>query len=220
MKSIEETIVDDGGILLTRPQPTEFLEFPKIARLSRECIITEKIDGTNAQICITEDGQFLVGSRNRWITPEQDNFGFAAWAAAHREELMTLGVGRHFGEWWGSGIGRSYGLAKGEKRFSLFNVSRWCLHDQAPERIPTTDPRIEKYQEALPACCGLVPVLYRGLFTTEACETALSELRDHGSKASPGFRKPEGIICFHVAGNVGFKKTLEKDEVPKCLQPK
>jgi hypothetical protein len=27
----------------------EFVEFPKIARLSREMIITEKIDGTNAQ---------------------------------------------------------------------------------------------------------------------------------------------------------------------------
>jgi hypothetical protein len=28
----------------------EFAGFPKIARLSRECVITEKIDGTNAQI--------------------------------------------------------------------------------------------------------------------------------------------------------------------------
>jgi hypothetical protein len=43
----------------------EFAEFPKMARLSRECIITEKIDGTNAQICITDDGQMLVGSRTR-----------------------------------------------------------------------------------------------------------------------------------------------------------
>jgi hypothetical protein len=30
--------------------------------------------------------------------------------------------------------------------------------------------------------------------------------------------KPEGIICYHVAGGFGFKKTLEKDEVPKALQ--
>ena len=48
---------------------TEFQEFPKIARLSREAIITEKIDGTNGCVCITEDGQMLVGSRTRWITP-------------------------------------------------------------------------------------------------------------------------------------------------------
>jgi len=27
----------------------------------------------------------------------------------------------------------------------------------------------------------------------------------------PGYSRPEGIIIFHIAGNVGFKKTLEKD---------
>ena len=58
-------------------QNLEFREFPKIARLSREVIISEKIDGTNAQILITEDGQVLTGSRNRWITPQDDNYGFA-----------------------------------------------------------------------------------------------------------------------------------------------
>lgn len=192
-----------------------FTEFPKIARLSRECIITEKIDGTNGQIYITEDGRMLVGSRTRWITPENDNHGFARWAHEHREELMTLGTGRHFGEWWGSGIQRGYGLPKGEKRWSLFNVSRWCLSGETPQRIPCADPRIEKYQEVLPACCGLVPVLYRGLFTTDACEEALRVLREAGSSASPGFMKPEGIVCFHVAANTGFKKTLERDEAPK-----
>jgi len=31
----------------------EFREFPKMARLSRECVITEKLDGTNGQVCIT-----------------------------------------------------------------------------------------------------------------------------------------------------------------------
>lgn len=194
-------------------QINEFQEFPKIARLSRECIITEKIDGTNGQIYIGEGGEFLVGSRSRWITPEQDNYGFAAWAYAHREELMTLGVGRHFGEWWGKGIQRKYGMA--EKRWSLFNVARWCLSGETPQRIPTADPRIVKMQDALPYCCSLVPVLYRGIFTTEACESAITELRTDGSKASPGFMNAEGIVCYHVAGGFGFKKTLEKDESPK-----
>ena len=40
----------------------EFMEFPKIASLSRECIITEKIDGTNGQIFIDEDGKSTVTS--------------------------------------------------------------------------------------------------------------------------------------------------------------
>jgi hypothetical protein len=193
----------------------DFLEFPKIARLSRECIITEKIDGTNGQICITEDGQFLIGSRSRWITPEQDNYGFAKWAMDRKEELMKLGPGRHFGEWWGSGCQRGYGLAKGEKRWSLFNVARWCLAGETPQRIPAADPRVEKFQDVLPACCSLVPVLYRGMFSTLACEAALAMLITGGSKAAPGFMNPEGIVCFHIAANVGFKKTIKNDESPK-----
>lgn len=193
----------------------EFTEFPKMARLSRDVIVTEKIDGTNAQVFISEDGQIMAGSRTRWITPQDDNFGFAAWVEAHRDELLTLGPGRHFGEWWGQGIQRNYGLT--EKRFSLFNVQRWALHGTEPQRIATADPRIEKWQSVLPACCGLVPVLYRGVFDTAAVERAIETLRLTGSAAAPGFMKPEGVVVFHTAGNVGFKKTLVKDELPKAL---
>lgn len=174
----------------------EFQEFAKMPRLSRECIITEKIDGTNAQVAIADDGvTMFVGSRSRWITPENDNHGFARWCAEHRDDLLRLGPGRHFGEWWGRGIQRNYGLT--EKRFSLFNVSRWG--DEA----------------ARPACCSVVPTLYRGLFTTEAVEICLAQLAALGSIAAPGFMKPEGVVVYHVAGNVGFKKTIERDELPK-----
>jgi len=193
-------------------QPVPFVEFPKMARLNRECIITEKIDGTNACIHITEDGQLLTGSRTRWITPADDNYGFARWAQEHREQLLTLGHGTHFGEWWGSGCQRGYGLKNGEKRWSLFNVARWCLAGQEPQRIPTADPRNEKYQQVLPECCHLVPVLYRGLFDTTIVREMVEYLRRHGSQAAPGFMKPEGVVCYHVAGNVGFKTTLEKDD--------
>lgn len=193
----------------------EFVEFPKMARLRRECIITEKIDGTNAVIHISDDGLFLTGSRSRWITPADDNYGFSAWAHKNIAALMTLGPGTHFGEWWGSGCQRGYGLRNGEKRWSLFNVARWCLFDQEPQRIPTADPRIEKYQQRLPECCHLVPVLFRGLFDTARVDESLEGLRLHGSKAAPGFMKPEGVVCYHVAGNVGFKTTLEKDHERK-----
>jgi len=179
----------------------EFVEFPKMARLSRECVITEKIDGTNASVTITEDGQFLTGSRTRWITPENDNFGFSKWAHDNRDELMRLGVGTHFGEWWGLGIQRGYGLS--ERRFSLFNVSRWGEGG--------------KDEASRPACCRVVPVLYRGIFDTGAVNGALAALEVNGSSASPGFMKPEGIVVFHTAANLCFKKTLLKDEMPKAL---
>lgn len=190
----------------------EFREFPKIARLSRKVIITEKIDGTNASIYIDkETGEFLVGSRTRWITPSSDNHGFAKWAFEHEQELRGLGPGHHFGEWWGSGIQRGYGLKKGEKRFSLFNTVRWCLHDATPQRIETADPRVEKWQERLPECCLLVPVLWEGIFETAAVENCLKMLEVEGSFAAPGFMNPEGVVIYHTAGNVAFKKTLGND---------
>lgn len=175
----------------------EFIEFPKVARLSREVIITEKIDGTNGQIAINDNGDMFVGSRTRWITPANDNHGFAAWAAANKSELLKLGPGRHFGEWWGAGIQRRYGMT--EKVFSLFNVSRW--EDDAVR----------------PGCCRTVPVLYRGVFNDDCVSWALGVLRELGSSAAPGFMQPEGIVLYHIAAGVGFKKTLEKDEQPKSL---
>jgi hypothetical protein len=157
----------------------------------------------------------MAGSRTQWITTENDNHGFAKWVEANKNELLKLGPGRHFGEWWGNGINRGYGLKNGEKRFSLFNVSRWALYGTQPKRIVTADPRIEKYQEVLPEVCGLVPELYRGDFDTNKINEVLEHLKVNGNAASKGFMKPEGIIIFHVAGNVGFKKTIEKDEIPK-----
>lgn len=189
-----------------------FREWPKIARFSRDVIITEKIDGTNASIFIDERGTFLTGSRTRWITPADDNFGFSRWAHAHREELMLLGPGHHFGEWWGAGIQRGYGLAKGEKRFSLFNVSRWRLDERDGHLVR---------RPACPACCDVVPVLWRGSadFLTTSVPTVLDGLLRYGSVAAPGFLKPEGIVIFHTAANLSFKKTLENDESPKSLVP-
>ena len=190
----------------------DFTEFPKMARLAREVIVSEKIDGTNAQIFIGDDGTLLAGSRSRWITPEDDNHGFARWCAERRDELLTLGPGRHFGEWWGSGIQRGYGLTRGEKRFSLFNVSRW--YDTHQDGNYVSEPA---HLIAAPACCHVVPMLIRGPFRTDAVEYCIQLLRERGSMAAPGFMKPEGVVVFHTAGNVGFKKTLERDEVPKTL---
>lgn len=176
----------------------EFKSFNKIHRLSREIIITEKIDGTNAQIYNGENGEFLVGSRNKWITPEDDNAGFAKWAYENKDELKTLGIGQHFGEWWGQGIQRKYNMDR--KVFSLFNVSRW--------------------QENRPSCCDVVPVLYKGVFSEQKILDCLEDLRLNGSKASNGFMKPEGVVIFHIASNYLFKKTIEKDEEPKQLNQK
>lgn len=217
-------------------EPT-FRPFSKMARLSRECVITEKIDGTNAQIFIWDEGalkranpgnpkdlstipvgpapadvpwlwiiaapsgffRIAAGSKSRWLTEHEDNFAFAKWVIANAEQLAGLGHGRHFGEWWGSGIQRGYGLKNGERRFSLFNTIRWNMG------LP----------EGAPLCCDIVPVLYKGEFRTEAVTIALDQLIQFGSRAVPCFRKPEGVVVYHTAANFCFKKTIENDEQPK-----
>lgn len=196
----------------------DFAGFPKMGRLSREMIITEKLDGTNAQVLISENGkEIIAGSRTRWITPQDDNYGFAKWVEKNKNQLLQLGPGRHFGEWWGGGIQRKYGLSKDDKRFSLFNTTRWALHGTIPQEIPTLDPRVVRTQEVLPECVGLVPVLCKSVFDTVIIDEVLRNLHHHGSMAAPGFMKPEGIVVFHTAANVGFKKTLEHDGIPKSM---
>lgn len=219
---------------------TEFKPFPKMARLSRECIITEKIDGTNASIyiepkpvigsdiskvtAITADFLIYAGSRTRWITPDDDNFGFAAWVRANSDELVKLGAGHHFGEWWGSGIQRGYGFKNGERFFSLFNASRWVEHDKPTYVIENQNPKAEpKFTENAPACCKVVPILDRCLFDDAydgipVVDAALRDLKRYGSVAAPKYMNPEGVVVYHVAGNVGFKKTIDNDEQPKGKQ--
>lgn len=197
----------------------EFKEFPKIARLSRTCTITEKLDGTNAAVQVVKlpegvnnskmlwdqgkviwsDGvlALFAQSRTRFITPADDNYGFAAWVEKNAEELAALGEGAHFGEWWGQGIQRKYGIA--EKRFSLFNTHRWN-------------------EDNKPACCHVVPVLYRGMFDTNEIGMCLTSLANLGSRAAPGFMNPEGIMVYHEAAGIYFKKTIRKDEEPKGKQ--
>jgi hypothetical protein len=170
-----------------------FEPFQKIARLYRGVVISEKIDGTNAQVVVGEDGSVRAASRTRYITPEDDNYGFARWVAEHADGLRDLGPGRHFGEWWGQGIQRNYSQPR--KRFSLFNVARWGV-----ER---------------PECCDVVPVLYEGVFTIGCVPDALKRLRNEGSLAAPGFMKPEGIVVWHDAARQLFKVTLENDAEPK-----
>ena len=189
----------------------EFVGMQKIARLSREIVVSEKIDGTNALVYISDDlspitlqsGRivpFLVGSKSRWILPENDNHGFARWAYEHTEELLKLGKGWHRGEWMGQGIQRNYGLK--EKRFYLFNTAKW--YDAITR----------------PKCCEVVPIIYRGMFTTEAVEASLDYLKETGSVVVPMFMKPEGIVIYHTHGNFYLKKTIENDEKPKGVPDK
>lgn len=203
----------------------EFVAFPKIPRLNRDIVITEKIDGTNAAVVISEapdwrnlDEADLVNrgnityevaaqSRKRMITPGKttDNYGFAGWVRSNREELFDLlGVGRHFGEWWGSGIARGYGLV-GQRNFSLFRPRP----DWSPVRLSPPDGMTED------TVVDVVPVLYEGVFSQRAIDAWVEVLRHNGSEAARGFMRPEGVIVYHTAAGQYFKATVEDDDKPK-----
>lgn len=201
-----------------------FEEWPKTPRLFRDVVITEKIDGTNAAVVIkrhpfgthavdysphsivlgTEmdevglplyEYEVAAQSRKRLVTRDADNFGFAQWVAENAHELrLVLGEGRHFGEWWGSGIQRRYDMT--EKRFSLFNTAKWSKigrHDYCPRGL------------------DVVPVLYCGEFTTEMVMVMLEQLSVYGSLAAPGFSRPEGVCVYHSASRSVYKATLDGD---------
>lgn len=220
-----------------------FVEFKKIPRLSRDVIVTEKIDGSNGQVVIMTKEKIILecehcdytsddfidkfclyvhpenphveesdklyifaASRNRWLQTgkQNDNHAFAYWVKEHGAELVMLGEGRHFGEWYGKGIQRGYGLE--EKRFALFNVSKWQNKDL---------PLIDEKQKYPPSCCEVVPILYEGMFDTQMIDVVLHQLQREGSRAVPGYNLPEGIVIYHTAAGQYFKKTIENDEKHK-----
>ena len=209
-------LTTDLEALVGGPNQMPFPKFGSIARLNREVVLTEKIDGTNALVQITrvplgtsidfsippfirawiddseldESGMptyeliLRVGSRSRWLSTTDDNFNFAKWVKTNAQELLKLGVGNHYGEWYGQGIQRNYGLT--HKRFALFNVSKWGDSDVRP------------------ACCDVVPVLSR------VNGSELSEAVERRSPSPPRFRL-SSRSRLHESGGCG--------SVPHCIKP-
>jgi hypothetical protein len=166
-----------------------FIAWPKIPRYDNDTVvITEKIDGTNGCIAIHNDGTYHVQSRNNIITPEKDNAGFARWVQDNWIEIQQLGSGYHYGEWWGGKIQRGYGV---HKQFSLFNCGRWNKGN-------------------LPECLNVVPILYEGILSLDVINMVRNNLIEYGSKAAPGYMKPEGFCIYYVQSKIYQKVIIDK----------
>ena len=166
----------------------EFQAWPKTPRLNKPVVFTEKIDGTNGAIHVTEDLEVGAQSRNKLITPQEDNYGFAGWVQEHAEDLASmLGPGIHYGEWWGHGIQRGYGLPKGDRRFSLFNINRYGGISRGDFGL------------------GVVPFLGHSEGGFGRADRVLRNLLATGSEAAPGYMNPEGIIAYHTASGQVYK---------------
>jgi len=165
----------------------EFKSFGKIPRENPFMVtISEKINGTNSCIVIQEGKIVGVQSRKRFITPEDDNYGFAGWVRDHNDELLALGDGYHYGEWAGLGIQKNPHCLK-EKELFLFNTFRWNPNN--PNR---------------PACCNVVPVLFEGLMLPDTISQQLLELQD---RAAVG-QTPEGVVAYYHAFRKYTKHTI------------
>lgn len=176
-----------------------FESFTDIKKLGKLGItITEKIHGTNAQILISDDRtRIKAGSRNRWLTADHDNYGFARYVDENKEALIAfLGPGRHYGEWYGAGIGPGYDMK--EKRFALFNTFRWL---KAKEGGATFPPGVD-----------VVPALYVGVYGVEIIADVMAKLKAGGSVLVPGYMKPEGIVVCINESRTLFKSVFDKEE--------
>jgi hypothetical protein len=108
--------------------------------------VTVKIHGSNAGICRPVNGSagdIYFQSRERLITIESDNAGFAAFGEGNRELLnnyidkiveeagVTAGVVQIFGEWFGGNIQKGVGVNGLDKMLCIFGVR---ISDSAESR--------------------------------------------------------------------------------------
>lgn len=200
-------------------------DWPTIPRLTESLIVTEKLDGVFGKIHIsdyppstytsdhtvtkTPDGRaFIVtaATRDFKLKHDTDYFGFREWVYAHAQSLaMILGPGDHFGEWWGGGIRRGYGLPDGDRRFSLFDFNRWSsMIGQTLEMTEVDEIRV-------------VPIITTlSSFDSSDIHRLLDLLRRTGSYAEVGYKPAEGVVIYNTDGLPVVKAVL-KDDRPKLL---
>ena len=186
-------------------------KYPKTHRLENiNCIISEKVDGTNGLIhgiydSKTESFKVKFGSRTRYLNPEVkdgDNFGFASFYLPYkklfkklfnslREEHSDLCDIKIYGEWFGKGIQRGYGLEN--KYFMPFNKYYAAFLQQGS--IPNI---IEPY------------IFCECKYNIQESLDAMSLLRANGSYLIPGYDNPEGIIINFRDLDIRFKETINK----------
>lgn len=221
----------------------QFKSWGSTPRFHKGLHITEKINGTNAGVSVQGfskgegkfdpvNGRFVEGetmdyvvraqSRKRLITPDSDNFGFAAWVWENAEGLANLlGFGYHYGEWYGEGIQKNP-LAVQGRRWALFNTWHWG-----------SKPNLERLQAANIPGLTLVPVLHDeqrdGPADYKTIPNLLVDL-EWGSKADgymtlPNAHKmdfhvegPEGIIVWQRETQQRYKILLREDDKHKWEQ--
>lgn len=102
------------------------LELPIIEYIGRV-----KLHGTNSSIVLLANGSFYCQSRNRIITPTDDNAGFAQYVNQHIKTFTTIIAGNFtqpydeltiYGEWCGGNIQSGVAIAALPRMFIVFAI--------------------------------------------------------------------------------------------------
>ena len=98
------------------------------------CYIFPKLDGTNASVWAGLNGEVKTGSRNREVTPEDDNAGFAAYVRDNKDIQEFMRIHTHLrlhGEWLCPHTIKTY-VDDAWRKFYIFDI-----FDQEQDRLLT-----------------------------------------------------------------------------------
>lgn len=211
----------------------EFKAWPKTPRLFRDITVTEKIDGTNAAIIVSDPFAFgthieghpegtrlAFGPDDEGGTPDLEYLV----SAQSRKRLVT--PGKQTDNYGFAGWVYDNANALAQLLGPGYHYGEWWGnginrgYDQTEKHFSLFNThRYAGIKEASMGLLDVVPVLYQGPFSEEAIRDALYELDGWGSAVAPEFSNPEGVIVYHSASSQVYKVLIEHDELPKGLVP-
>jgi hypothetical protein len=109
-----------------------------------------KAHGTNASVAceFPKYNEFWAQSRERILTIDDDNYGWAKYAQQHKETFINLltSAAHHkvdynlthysiFGEWCGQGVQKGVGISNVPKMFIIFGIVAWSAGKNEDEDV-------------------------------------------------------------------------------------
>lgn len=185
-----------NSVIQQSTQHNLFKPWPKIGRYTNnKIIISEKMDGTNGCFIIKNGEVVGCQSRNRLLSINDDNMGFAKWVDQNKNTLKIFPDGYYYGEWCGPGIQKNpHNLD--EKTFFMFPTGVTKFLDPLKNLLPTSTLKF-------------VNILYSGVYTSTIVDKTMSELAANAKRK--GY-KPEGVVIYSISNNVFQKATFENPE--------
>lgn len=134
-------------------------KFAEAFKVGEHITITEKIDGANASIAVSEDGKLIAFSRRNELTPESNLQGFYEYVQSLDPTMISCVLGTRyifFGEW----------LVKHTIKYPQEKMKQFYVFDVWDTEIEQYIPWEQAKQMA--EFCGLkmIPVFYDGPFTS------------------------------------------------------